>query len=92
MTQKPLIILAVLIWLSTMGYLILRTIEEMANLSRNLFSESCYLENTNKIPSYLGQVGTTIAYICFGIILLSIIICGLYLSLKKIFTYWRMIE
>ena len=92
MNKKFLIVVIVSVWLTTMGYLLIRTIEETANLVRNLFPEQVYLENTQQIPNYLSQVGIIIGYICFAIILLSITICGLYLGLKKIFVYWKMIE
>ena len=90
--QKPLLVTAIILWLSTMGYLILKIIDGIAKLIRDLFPEQTCLENIQQIPSYLRQVGITISYISFGIILLSIIICGIYLGLKKSFTYWRMIE
>lgn len=93
MDKKKLIILSlVLVWLATMGYLILKMIDIMVNLARNLFPEQVYLTNIQQIPDYLGQVGITMGYICLAIIFLSIIICGLYLGLKKTFSYWRMIE
>lgn len=75
-----------------MGYLLIRIIEKTVKLIRNLLPEQVYLENTQQVPSYLSQIGIVIGYICFAIILFSIIICGLYLGLKRIFSYWRMIE
>lgn len=75
-----------------MGYLIVKIIEEVGRLANNLFPKQGYLESIEQIPSYLSQVGTIMIYICFAIILLIIIILGIYLGLRKLFTYWSMIE
>ena len=70
----------------------LRMIDVIVSLVRNLFPEQVYLENTRQIPDYLRQVGITMGYVCLAIIFLSIVICSLYLGLKKVFSYWGMIE